>query len=303
MIVRRQPSARQWRPPDARSRSRPVPPPHTRRACPRPARRPAGNRARASVIRHVRTCRSRRCDTSRATVSRIRGRRARPPAGLERRRRRVRGNAASLPACRSCRAPRRRSGGQDGEWSEHRRTRADNQIHRSLPDPVPLIVTFTVGETAMLDRHTIAEHRADLPDHLWRQAISGTSINTRRPASIACAASRRYSSVFPLPVTPCSSAVWNSPSSSRTLRSTSAASCSGVNVRAGSAAGGVVSAANGSRSRRSSVRRSNPRAPRRRSAARSTPRERSVDGSQAAGRTGERLNRCLLLRASQHGRN
>ena len=60
-----------------------------------------------------------------------------------------------------------------GEWSEHRRTRADNQIHRSLPDPVPLIVTFTVGETAMLDRHTIAEHRADLPDHLWRQCDLG----------------------------------------------------------------------------------------------------------------------------------
>ena len=94
------------------------------------------------------------------------------------------------------------------ERREHRRSRADNQVHGALPHAVPLIVALAVGETAVLNRHAMRRtRRGPDPTTCGVSAISGTRISTRRPAAMACAASRRYSSVFPLPVTPCSSAV------------------------------------------------------------------------------------------------
>ena len=111
-----------------------------------------------------------RSDTSPSTASPSRARPARLHAWRARSRRRVRDNAASLPACRTCRAPRpRRSSPSRVERREHRRPRADDEVHVAAADAVPLIVTLAVGERAVLNRHAIAERAAEQRRHRRRQ--------------------------------------------------------------------------------------------------------------------------------------
>src|SRR5260370_206596 len=84
------------------------------------------------------------------------------------------------------------------------------------------------------DRHCRPIHKVS--------AISGTSTSAVLPhASVFCTA-RKYTSVFPLPVTPCSSCTPNSPRANRARIPCSALSCSAFN----SCAGGEYPASNGS---------------------------------------------------------
>ena len=84
---------------------------------------------------------------------------------------------------------------------------ADDEIHVAGPDAVPLIVTLAVGQPAVLDRHAIAERGPELRGHLRRQRDLGDEHQHAASERRWCArASRRYSSVLPLPVTPCRSA-------------------------------------------------------------------------------------------------
>ena len=48
---------------------------------------------------------------------------------------------------------------------EHRRSRADDDIHITTTDAVPLIVAFTVRETAVLNSDAIAERAAKERGH------------------------------------------------------------------------------------------------------------------------------------------
>ena len=47
------------------------------------------------------------------------------------------------------------------ERREHRRARADHDVHLPAPDPLPLVVAFPVGETAVQDRDLRAECLAE----------------------------------------------------------------------------------------------------------------------------------------------
>ena len=106
------------------------------------------------------------------------------------------------------------------------------------------------------------------PKRAWNRAtvcgvsaISGTSTITPRPRSSVSAAARRYTSVLPEPVTPCSR--WAPPA--RTDSSAAACACVSSTTRSGA---GLV---RGARRRARGAIVTSPRASSRRSAARSTP--------------------------------
>ena len=131
------------------------------------------------------------------------------------------------------------------------------------------------------------------------RAISGTSTRARRPARSVCSASRAYSSVLPLPVTPCTRATWNAPSSSRCRSRSSAASCSAVSVTSGAFAADCPvrpqAPANGSRSTGCRRMLTSSRRPSRRRPATSKPRARSAGAESPAGAAASAASnsRCL----------
>ncbi len=83
------------------------------------------------------------------------------------------------------------------------------------------------------------------------RAISGTSSRTPRPLSRTASASRRYSSVLPLPVTPWRRTVRNVRSAASACRRANAEACSSVSASGARDADGSCSSwVNGSRSMR-----------------------------------------------------
>ena len=89
-----------------------------------------------------------------------------------------------------------------GERRKHRRARADHDVDVAAADAVPLIVALAIGEAAVLNRDRVAERARNSAATCGVSAISGTSISTPRPLLRTASASRRYTSVLPLPVTP-----------------------------------------------------------------------------------------------------
>ena len=181
----------------------------------------------------ARTGRSARCDSSPSTASPIPAPPARRPAARGRPRRRGRGSAGSPPACTtpSCSSsttmrPRRSKRREDGG------ARADDDVHVAAADAVPLIVPLAVGQAAVLNRDALAEASTGrCAATAGVSAISGTSISTPRPARCDRAARRRYSSVLPLPVTPCSRTVRNARSQASADSRSKAACCSSVDTQ------------------------------------------------------------------------
>ena len=91
---------------------------------------------------------------------------------------------------------------------EDRRARADDDVDVAAADALPLVVTLAVGQPAVLDRDAVAERRAEDAPRPPASARSPAPASARRGRARARAsASRRYSSVLPLPVTPCSRTV------------------------------------------------------------------------------------------------
>ena len=117
------------------------------------------------------------------------------------------------------------------ERREHRRPRADDDVDVAAADAVPLVVALAVGQAAVLDGDALAERVAE--DARPRPASARSRAPARAPGARAASvspASRRYTSVLPLPVTPWSSATWNCPPAASTASRSSAACCSSVSV-------------------------------------------------------------------------
>ena len=91
-----------------------------------------------------------------------------------------------------------------GDRREQRRARADGDLHPPPAERLPGILALPRGETAMKHCDVISEARPKRPTSCGVSAISGTSRTAPRPSLRTSSMARRYTSVLPEPVTPCS---------------------------------------------------------------------------------------------------
>ena len=188
-----------------------------RRRAPAAGRRRSGRRARGA----------RAPPSSRAAASPSRRPRRRPRASRASRRPCGRRSGGRSPACTRSRAPRRRRSAPGPGTGANTAERAPTTIRAS---PLAIRARSSRRSASVSAEWRIAtrspKRARTRPTVCGASAISGTRTIAPRPRSSTAAHACRYTSVFPLPVAPCSRKFPPPPSTAATIRAT-AAICGG----------------------------------------------------------------------------